>query len=446
MRAVRIGWVVVLALAPAMVADAGGWQGWMNVSAKTPEGGQGAYLWGSAWGVADLKTVLVNSSGTGMNIANNVLELYPNYNTYNPTDAYWASGTTGNKWMEANTFVQTSTISTPSAAFSGTVSSFSLVSSYAAEAFIKVLDPLTGYTLSLYERQPLTSVGTFSLASDLTFYQGQILQYGFSVSGVNANPAAMASNGFVRVITETGSTPIVFNVVTGSTRTQAQAGYPSIATASSVTKTGGGTIVFNGTNTYTGPTLIETGTLRVANAAGLSASDVTVNAGATLAVSAAGSTNLAGVTVSIGGDMALSTTGAQTVNVQSLDLKSAVSLTRHDGQRLHERVRPAGQRRGLPAVSHEWSLGCPRPACRFHEQHERHAGPLLCGRQRHLLVHAERSAWRDWKQDHGSQSLWPGDRLVCRQDRELQRHRAESYPAERQRRVDREGLHSGFCR
>ena len=334
MRRMRIAMVIAATIAvtiPAVTAQAGNWLGYMNVFDKTPTGGQGGYLWGSAWGVADLKTVIVNGSGTGTNIANNVLELFPNYNTYNATDPYWASGTSGNKWMEANTFVETASIAIPAASFSGNVTSFSLNSAYTADAFIKVLDPLTGYSTSLFERQPLTGVGTFSLAADMAFYQGQLLQYGFMVSGVNANPASMASFGSVRVTTETGSTPIVFNVVTGSTRTQAQAGYPSIATASSVTKTGGGTLVFNGTNTYTGPTLIETGTLRVANAAGLSASDVTVSSGATLAVSAAGSTNLSAVTVSVGGDMALSTTEAQTVNVQSLDLKTVVSLTVDSG-------------------------------------------------------------------------------------------------------------------
>jgi prepilin-type N-terminal cleavage/methylation domain-containing protein/prepilin-type processing-associated H-X9-DG protein len=327
MKAMRIAVVIVAAAMPVVTAEAGNWLGYMNVFDKTPAGGQGGYLWGSPWGVADLKTVVVNGSGTGTNIANNVLELFPNYNTYNATDPYWASGTSGNKWLEANTFVETGSIAIPAASFSGSVSAFSLNSAYTAEAFIKVLDPLTGYSLSLFERQPLTSVGTFSLAADMTFYQGQLLQYGFMVSGVNANPASMASLGSVRVVTETGSTPIVFNVVTGSTRTQAQAGYPSITTASSVTKTGGGTIVFNGTNSYTGPTLIEEGTIRVANTAGLSASDVSVSPGATLAVAAPGSTNLTGVTVAVGGSMTLGASSAQTVNVQSLDLKSVAAFT-----------------------------------------------------------------------------------------------------------------------
>ena len=358
MKTMRLVAVIAAMVVPLSAAEAGSWQGYMNVFAKTPTGGQGGYIFGSPWGVADLKTVVVNGSGTGTNIANNVLELYPNYNTYNPTDSFWASGTSGNKWLEANTFVETGSIAIPAASFSGNVSSFTLNSAYTAEAFIKVLDPLTGYSLSLFERQPLTSVGTFSLAADMTFYQGQLLQYGFMVSGVNANPASMASFGSVRVTTETGSTPIVFNVVSGSTRTQAQAGYPTIANASSVTKTGGGTIVFNAANAYTGPTFIEAGTLRVSNTGGLSATAVTVNSGGTLALTAAGATAIPGVTVGLGGAMTLSSSAAQFVTLQSLTIDTEVALTIDSGRMTNGYMNVFDIATGTydPTVSGPWAV------------------------------------------------------------------------------------------
>ncbi len=76
---------------------------------------------------------------------------------------------------------------------------------------------------------------------------------------------------------------IIIDVPSGS-ETQAQAGYPTIATADSVTKIGVGTVVFDAANAYTGPTTVSAGTLEVANANGLASTAVTVDTGATLAV------------------------------------------------------------------------------------------------------------------------------------------------------------------
>ncbi len=79
------------------------------------------------------------------------------------------------------------------------------------------------------------------------------------------------------------SSDIAINVASG-TQTQAQAGYPTIASATSVTKTGAGTVVFDAANAYTGPTTVSAGTLQVANANALASSPVTVDSGATLAI------------------------------------------------------------------------------------------------------------------------------------------------------------------
>lgn len=79
------------------------------------------------------------------------------------------------------------------------------------------------------------------------------------------------------------SSDIVINVPSGS-QTQAEAGYPTIAAADSVTKTGTGTVVFDAANAYTGPTTVSAGTLEVANAGALAATNLTVDTGATLAI------------------------------------------------------------------------------------------------------------------------------------------------------------------
>ena len=88
MRGTRLMWVLLaVASMSSSLASAGSWTGYMNVwSAEPPTSGTGAYVIGSAWGVSDLKTVVVNGSGTGANIVDNVLDLYPNYNTYDNAD------------------------------------------------------------------------------------------------------------------------------------------------------------------------------------------------------------------------------------------------------------------------------------------------------------------------------------------------------------------------
>ena len=102
--------------------------------------------------------------------------------------------------------------------------------------------------------------------------------------GTGSFAVAQAGNDLQLVFTPGGPTnDIVINVPSGS-QTQAQAGYPTIATADSVTKIGAGTVVFDAANAYTGPTTISAGTLQVANANGLGATSVTVDTGATLAV------------------------------------------------------------------------------------------------------------------------------------------------------------------
>lgn len=79
------------------------------------------------------------------------------------------------------------------------------------------------------------------------------------------------------------SNNIVIDVPSGS-QTQADAGYPTIAAADSVTKIGSGTVVFDAANAYTGPTLVSAGTLRVANANAVAATAVTVQTGGRLAL------------------------------------------------------------------------------------------------------------------------------------------------------------------
>ena len=206
------GLALVLAVATSQVASAGNWVGYMNVFANA-SGTPGGYIFGSNWGVSDLKTTISNSnSGT---IIGDQLVLEPNYNTYTDalggTDAaraFWTNssdggatpGPLGNKWMSANTYEETASIAVPSYTLSGNVTSNTLNTSlYTAKAFIKVLDPTNGYATMLDDAVTLPASGPFVVTSDLSLFQGKLLQVGFSMDGLNANPVNAGTNGSVGV-------------------------------------------------------------------------------------------------------------------------------------------------------------------------------------------------------------------------------------------------------
>ena len=177
------------------------WNGYMNVFANA-NGSQGGYLFGSSWGVADLRSVFAPST----------LTLAPNFNCYtdslggsNADRAYWTDSTNGgvtpgplgNKWMEANTYVEDSALIGSNVTFQGNLDSFNLLSpNYTAVAFIKALDPNNGYATVTYESSVLSAAGPFSVSADLrTAGTDYIIQYGFTVSGINANPTDAGTFG-----------------------------------------------------------------------------------------------------------------------------------------------------------------------------------------------------------------------------------------------------------
>ncbi|MEO0055341.1 MAG: hypothetical protein RLZZ50_1288 [Verrucomicrobiota bacterium] len=201
----------------ATIARSEGWNGYMNVFFNNG-GAAGGYIFGSGWGVSDLKTT-VAVSNTGTYIGDRLV-LEPNFNTYtdslagtdgdrafwtNSTDGGVTAGAAGNKFMEANTFVETASISTASTSFSGTIDSYTLNGSYTAIAFIKVLNPGNGYSLDVFQTANLVSGASFNLSADLSAHQGKLLQQGFMVSGLNANPNA--SLGSVTVTTTAAPIP-----------------------------------------------------------------------------------------------------------------------------------------------------------------------------------------------------------------------------------------------
>lgn len=170
------------------------WIGFMNVFFA-----DGNYDFGSPWGVPDLKTTL--------DIDANTVILQPNFNTYadNPDDPNWVDQTTGEgaKVMEASTFVEPGdSFNGMDLTFEGAVISNTLADGYEAKYFIKALDPDDGFSDALGGSGifDLPESGAFSVT--ITGDQlpaGLIIQYGFSVTGRNANPDNEADLGNVTV-------------------------------------------------------------------------------------------------------------------------------------------------------------------------------------------------------------------------------------------------------
>lgn len=170
------------------------WTAWMNWFDL-----QDNYVSGDAWAVADLKTDLVMSPSTDQVV------LYPNFNVYGTdgSDPYWFDQTTGDpvKIMEASTYVEPgASFNGVDLTFTGNVASHTLDAGYDAKFFIKALDPAAGYVDALNGAyvMDLPTSGDFTVTvPGAELAAGLIVQYGFSVKGVCANPADEAALGNV---------------------------------------------------------------------------------------------------------------------------------------------------------------------------------------------------------------------------------------------------------
>lgn len=166
--------------------------GFANVF-ETPANG-GGYVFGSPWAIADIKSVI--------DAGENTVTLFPNFNTYgdNPTDPFWVDQGTGlgNKVFEGNTFVENNTnLIGQELTFQGNVETFTLSNEYEVKAFIKVFN--ADFSVLKEESVVLTGTGNFSVTYTDLEPQDTTLQYGFSVTGLNANPANEGALGNVVV-------------------------------------------------------------------------------------------------------------------------------------------------------------------------------------------------------------------------------------------------------
>ena len=161
------------------------WGGYMEVFNVNDDGSQGGFVFGEPWGVADLQTVLQPD------VPN--MTLHPNFNTYNAEDPFWSNGEMGNKIMRATTQVESwEMYNGADLTFTGSVAEHTL-EGYDTVYFIKCLDPDAGWSDMLEAAYvlPLPDSGEFSVSvSGDLLPAGKLVQFGFSVIGLNANPAS----------------------------------------------------------------------------------------------------------------------------------------------------------------------------------------------------------------------------------------------------------------
>jgi hypothetical protein len=164
------------------------WVGYMNVFELPANGG--AYLWGSGWALDALPAVFTGSQ----------LKLSPNTNCYNAADPYWVKPDgSGNKSMNANIYVEDTSLVGKTISFTGLTLANILVPGYASQAFIKVLDPAQGWAIVAQAYAPLVGGQPFSVNLAVANTAGLVPQYGFQTDGVVANPATVGALGFALV-------------------------------------------------------------------------------------------------------------------------------------------------------------------------------------------------------------------------------------------------------
>jgi len=156
----------------------------------TGSGGKGSKVFEQPFGVAALKSTY--SGG--------LLALQPNFNCYAnnvngaPNDRdFWTNGAGGgNKWFEGSTFVENQSFGGGGLTFEFAVNSFTLDPNYSVSAWVKSFDSSWGW--NGMNSTAITGTGNYSVSFGAS---AGIVQYGFTVAGVNANPEQESALGSV---------------------------------------------------------------------------------------------------------------------------------------------------------------------------------------------------------------------------------------------------------
>lgn len=161
--------------------------GYANVFDLPADGG--AFVFGDFWGVPDLKTVVDPGAGT--------ITLQPNFSAWDPADPFWVEGGEGNKTFEGNTYVEDNALVGAELTFNGGVVSNTIDAGYEVIAFIKVFN--ADFSVLKEETSALSAGSNFSVVYTNVEAEDAFVQYGFKVTGPNADPADEGALGSVVV-------------------------------------------------------------------------------------------------------------------------------------------------------------------------------------------------------------------------------------------------------
>lgn len=164
------------------------WYGYMNVFDLGMN-----WQWGSSWGTPDLRA----------NFAGSDLLLQSNTNCWNAADPYWVNPDgTGAKIMEGNFYQEWyGGLAGQTVTFSYEVLANTLAAEgYTTQAFIKVLDPDSGWATINSVFADLNT-GTNSISLVVNSVTTPVTQVGFAVLGLVSDPAGVAASKAVTIAT-----------------------------------------------------------------------------------------------------------------------------------------------------------------------------------------------------------------------------------------------------
>jgi hypothetical protein len=207
-----------LVLTPCLAAVLLGWSGISNATIVTVDGsissgymtvfeidngGPGAFVFGSGWGFADIKSTLGATS----------IVLEPNYNAYgDKVDPFWRDnegvGPGGNKWMVGASYANVAVANFPDdlCNFKAEVSAYTFTPGYTVKAFVKAFNADYSSNDAVYS-DPLEPGSVIDIELDVSGWVN--VQYGFEVQGINANPAI--PQGSATVVANV-TPPIVYGI------------------------------------------------------------------------------------------------------------------------------------------------------------------------------------------------------------------------------------------
>jgi len=164
------------------VATSQAWNAYVNAFNVSDNG----YAFGFAYSVPDLRAT---PTATSMTLEPNIAIW-----TAEATNASWfdqgAATQTANKYIEASSYIEDNTLAGSDLTFTGNVSVSDLGSEYTVVAFVKALDPNSGYATVVNNTADISSTGDFTAsATAAELASGYVIQYGFAVTGPLADPA-----------------------------------------------------------------------------------------------------------------------------------------------------------------------------------------------------------------------------------------------------------------